>query len=205
MARVNLNGLVSVLKDIFSQSALIQGRFYVLRTINDLNTTNFGSLVKDNLSGLVEVNKYPCVVMRPPIKLKTNDQKGWATYKVHLYFLVRDKVNAAGAVKNEDTETNISMQTYVQDWSDTDGLANDFFNALFQYCQVASIMNAVHEKKDSRMYSYVSAIGADKVNGTCVSIDIAIWEGDNCNSLGDYPNPLTVNVMQFNPNTLNKQ
>ena len=205
MAKVNLKGLLAVLKDIFSQSQLLKGRFFMLKSINDLNTTNFGTLAFDNLSGLKEEQKFPCAILKPPIKLKPNDQKGWANYKLQLFILVLNRRNANNDTKNPDLQTNISLQTYTDDWNDTNIIANNFFNALFQYCQAASLMNAVHEKKDSRVYDFKSAIGADNVNGVHVSFEVAIWEGDNCSPSIDYPNPITVNVNDFSPNTLNKQ
>lgn len=205
MTKVTLSGLLLALKDIFSQSKLINGKFFVLKSINDLNTTNFGQLAFDNLTGLREQDKFPCCLLKPPVKIKTNDQKGWGTYKLQMFVLVLNGRNTNGDTKNADLQTNLSLQTYTNDWNDTNIIADDFFNALSKYCQDPAVNFAIHEKKDSRVYDFKSAIGADNVNGVHVSFEVRIWEGDNCNASADYLNPIVVNVIDFAPDTLSKQ
>jgi hypothetical protein len=205
MPQVNLNGLLAIVKDIFSQSQLIGGRFFCLKSSSDINTTNFGTLMQDALTGIVEGQKYPCALMMPPFKLKKADQRGWAKYKLQIYFLVLDRRNTNDDIKNVDTQTNLSMQTYMDDWNDTDIVANQFFMALYQYLQAGNLLGSIHEEKDTRQYHYVTGLGSDKLNGCHVAVEVSIWEGDNCNTITDYPDTLTVNVTNFSPNTLNKQ
>ena len=89
--QVNLKGLLAILEDIFSQSTLIGGRFFALRTSSDINAANFGQMVTDALGGITEDNKYPCALLMPPFKVKKNDQRGWGRYKIQIYFFVRDR------------------------------------------------------------------------------------------------------------------
>lgn len=205
MPQVNLKGLSAIFQDIFSQSQLIKGRFAVLRMSSDINTANFGLLLKDKLTGITEGMKYPAAVMMPPFKLKKNDQKGWSRYKLQLYFLVLDRRNTNNDIKQVDTETNLSQQEPIDDWNDTSIVADQFFIALYQYLQLGSLIGSVHEVADTRQYHFVTNVGADKLNGCHVSVELALWEGDNCSTLTDYPNTLVVNVTDFSPNTLNEQ
>jgi hypothetical protein len=206
MAQVNLKGLFGILQDVLSQSKLIGGRFFVLSaSTKDINSTNFGQIFKDALGGITTINKYPCAVILPPYKLKKNDQKGFGRYKIQIYFLVLDKRNQNIDIKNVDIDTNLSMQQYMDDWNDTNIIADQFFISLFQYTQIAGIMNAFQEEKDTRQYHFLTAVGNDKLNGTHISFEVRIWEGDNCEPASDYPTPIVVNMTDFSPNTLNKQ
>jgi hypothetical protein len=203
--QVTLKGLLAILQDIFNQSTLISGRFFALRTSSDINITNFGQLIQDNLGGIIEGNKYPCALLLPPFKVKKNDQKGWGKYKIQIYFLVLDKRNTNVDIKTVDPATNLSWQVFTDDWNDTNIIADQFFIQLYQYLIAGSLIGSVHEDKDTRQYHYLTEVGNDKLNGCHISFDISMWEGDNCNALTDYVNPIFVNVTNFSPNTLNKQ
>ena len=206
MAKVNLKGLLAVLQDVLSQSKLIGGRFFVLTSsTKEINSTNFGQVIRDNFTGITDTQKYPCGVIMPPVKSKKSDQKGFARYKLQIYFLVLGGRNANNDIKNADPETNLSQQAVADDWNDTNIIADQFFISFFQYTQIAGLMNAMQEEKDTRRYTFISGMSNDKLNGCCVTFDVRIWEGDNCNPLTDYPNAITVNVTDFSPNTLNKQ
>jgi len=203
--QVNLKGLLAILSDIFSQSTLIGGRFFALKTSSDINTANFGQLVTDALGGIITGDKYPCALLMPPFKVKKNDQKGWGRYKIQIYFFVRDRRDTNNEIKNLDTATNISLQVFTDDWNDSNIIADQFFMQFYKYLIAGGLIGSVHEDKDSRQYHFMAEVGNDRLNGCHVSFDVSVWEGDNCGTLTDYANEPVVNVTDFSPNTLNFQ
>lgn len=205
VTQVNLAGMLAIFADIFQQSKLIAGRFCCLSSAVDINTTNFGQIVTDAFSGLDIKQKFPAALLLPPYKVKKNDQRGWAKYRMELYFFVLDRRNANNDVKNSDTETDISLQTYQNDWNDTNIISDQFFMALVAYCQAGGLTPYLHEDKAVRQTRFIKGAGNDKVNGCKVEFDMSMWEGDNCNAITDYPVPLVVNVTDFAPNTLTQQ
>lgn len=205
--QANELGLYALIQNILSQSMVIEGRFAVLKANGkEMDTTNFGQIIQDALTGLVMQKKYPCALMLPPFETEVANDKGWSTYKLQIYFLCLDKRTGDQSVKSPDLETNLSMHTYQMDWKDMREVAGNFVQQFRNMTMNPEVMRSIREHgKGVEMYHRITGIGTDKANGVHLTYEVQVWNGYNCGVLNDYPNGLTITVADLNPHPLHKQ
>jgi len=193
---------------------VIQGRFFPLRDGKDLNTTNFGQLEKDPMTGIFENKKYPCCVMMPPTEKEKVDDQGWSAYQITMYFLTLNGQTGDGGIKQPDMQTLTSTQPFQQDWSDMRQCAGQFRKMIRQITNGNDtngnrIMSYLQEHpRQVDIYHRVTNVGADNANGVCLIFEMRVFNGYNltCNQpLPDYPNGVPTPTINYIPTTLSQQ
>ena len=179
-------GVYQLIKNILADSMVIGGRFVVLKEDGtDVNSTNFGQIVTDALSGFVEVKKYPAVVMLPPYESEEDNDKDWSTWKIDMFFLCLNKRTGDGDIKQPDTQTNTSTHTYQMDWKDMRECAGNFRKMLRNIIRVPPFPNTLREKRGALThYSRVTMKSNDAANGIRMTFELQLY--DNYCTLADY-------------------
>lgn len=205
MAIVNELGLYAFIKNILTQSTVIEGRCYVLRNgAGMINSTNFGEIIKDDLNGIIEKKKYPCALLMPPFETMTLDDKGWSGYRIDMLFLTLDKRTGDHDIKTPDLQTNTSKHTVEQDWKDMREVAGDFKKVFRLLTSKPPFTLMITEKpKSFDQYHRVSMKAADVLNGIHLSFEVRIYAG-HC-ELTDYADVSAIVIPDnFSPHPLHK-
>lgn len=196
-------GLYQLIKNIIATSMVMNGRFHVLRSGNDINSTDFGDIEKDVFDGYTAPQKYPCVLMMPPTESEQTNDKGWSIYHIQMSFLTLYRRTGDGDIKTANIQTNISEHTKEMDWCDMRKCAGDFRKVFRQITRVPPVANNIREGAAETQYNRVTARGNDNVNGITMSFSVAVFNGI-CD-LSDYGDVSTIVIPDFNPHPLHKQ
>ena len=195
--------IYNLFRNILKASIVMEGRFHVLKGNGiDANSSNFGEIVKDELDGLKLAKKYPVVILQPPTEFQTIDDKGWSSYRLHMYFLTLDKRTGDGDIKGVDVITNTSTHTMEQDWKDMREVAGSFRKQLRTILRDCPVLKETGKVVDT--YSRVSYKGNARLNGVYLTFELRLWDGLSCNELDDYQLGIEIEIPEYNTHPLHK-
>lgn len=205
MVQTDELGFYQLLKNILTASMVIQGRFFVIADKAEINSNNFAQIEQDFMTGLVTGKKYPCALMTAPTHTQTIDDRGWIKMRTSTYFLTTYQRTGDGFVKQPDLQTNLSMQTFAQDWKDMAQCAEEFVRVFRQLTRTPDQGIPITEAKAPDMYSRVSYKGSDVVNGICLHKEYRLYTGW-CEALQDYSDIGAINTdINWTPHPLAQQ
>lgn len=187
MNEIMLYGQNGLFHNIIRQSSILNGRYAIIpRTGADLNANNL-------LSGLdFPAGKYPGVFCAPPYSvIPTTTKAGyWERLYFRLYFLTTTLYTGDNQIKFVDTNTNTSMHTINQDWSEMKELAFEFIHAL-ESIQLAHIKEWRLGQKDEWQLNRMTNLQNDRLTGVCLHFEMQLpivcdYEDINVSAI-DYP------------------
>lgn len=156
-------------KEILKKSSVIAGRYFVVSSGFDINTTD--------LNNIVDVQKYPCVICSVPNVGPTANNR--FEHAFTLYFLTRYAHTGQGDIKDVDPNTLNSLHPSWYDWNDMEQVARNFYKKLRSV--IASNYLGIAVKWNSA--GYIVKAGSDIVNGFRLSLTTSV--SDIC-ELNDY-------------------
>lgn len=123
MTEFSIYGKDGLFHNIVKKSEVMDGRYFILNSGHDLNL--------NNLLASIELPKenYPCVCCLPP----ASDSDGFGameTVQFRLLFLTKSNVTGDNQFKDPDADTNTSLHTTPEDWSDMKAICMGFMRAL---------------------------------------------------------------------------
>lgn len=195
--------LYQLYQNIFKASSVIEGRFAVLKSAADINTSNFDELVKDAISGLVGTRKYPVVLLLPIFEQVPSYERGWATMRNHMFFLTADKRNGDGSIKAINTDLNASEHPAWYDWKDMREVAGNFRTKFNEVVRSAGLLTQIRElAKGVDTYSRVSMVGNDRLNGVGLQFNVEMFICPT--SVTDYDPAVSIPIPDLNIHPLHK-
>lgn len=169
--------LYAIIKAILQQSTVMQGRFVVVEGYgNDLNTNNFGDIIKDALDNYKpNARKYPVSVLMPPTEIVDSYEKGWTRFKLDQYFLCTTGYTGSNEIKGLNMKSNTSEHSIQMDWKDMREVAGDFRKVFNKVLRNRGYLNQINSSTNSSDYiKRVSNMGNDKLSGVAVTYELNI-------------------------------
>lgn len=184
------------MKDLFSKSATIQGRFYILpKYMQELNGNDLEQCIAS--AKIPNLKDGPLVAMMPPVAFgnyRYYDQS-WSRYVIVLYFLRTSYTDENGVVRNA-SPMNTSQTRLDQDWDAMKLIAVESLRVLDQWFKNGSfenilLINKIRFYKANDVITPVSLQGNDRRSGVKVvtqvevaeECDITEYSNDAINSL----------------------
>lgn len=167
-------------KQILKKSTVIQGRYFILTTGNEINSSNLGQYISDALNGMQAVQqKYPICLCMPPRSFPDKTEQ----FVFTMFFLTRSGLTGQNKIKAIDDETQASTHHTWYDWKDMSECARNFLGMLNKVLRLPGAKHAALSY-DGTELTRLSNIGNDNISG--VRLQFRIDMGIDCD-LNDYP------------------
>lgn len=159
-------------KAILNASSVIQGRYFILVSGSDLNSSNLGQYISDSLNGIKTPDqKYPAAFLLPP---RTNpaDKRLFA---FTMLFLTRDGATGTNELKDVNVDQQVSMHPTWYDWKDMAEVATNFTEMLnkvirTRYAQSGEKLSSLTSfEKSSTAIDPISNVTNDNLSGVRLS------------------------------------
>lgn len=155
---------------VLSKSKAIQGRLFLCPKMGtEINSDEFGALMKDLVVPDRLGKKYPAALLMPPQSYgKYTDKNGeWDEYRFVMFFLTTTYYSATNQTVNPNPNTKTSTHTIPQDWHDMKRCAVNFIYVLDKFIRKELLINKAFrlDQEVKKKITPVSEIGADRASG----------------------------------------
>ena len=171
--------------NILEQNTVIEGRFYRVNSMSDLQASNFNQLTYDAVGGLKNPDiKYPCAVILPMGGKSPYPQPitGWQNVNIQIAFL---QANQKDNPEDFNGDTNTTTTVPMDDQDAMSAVATDFYAALNSMVRYATVNNGtdklcnwIFNKDKTAVNVDPKALqGNDVHNGVMLNFSIEINDG----------------------------